>query len=77
MRRNYSTVRERMAQAIAHELSQKDGHWPTVKDKVRDLLGTDIRCVGELYQLADAAAAAVLDCGRVRVIAARNHAPPS
>ena len=67
MRRNYARVREIMALAIGHELIQKDGHWPAVKAKVRDLLGSDCRRLDELYQLADVAAAAVLDCERVRV----------
>ena len=67
MRRNYAKVREIMAFAIGRELMRTDGHWPDVKAKVRGLLGSDCRRLDGLYQLADVAAAAVLDCERVRV----------
>jgi len=71
-KRNYSTIRERMAHAIALELVRKDGHWPAVKERVRGLLGNDVRHLDELYQLADVAAAAVLDCELIRVVAVRR-----
>ena len=38
MRRNYSQMRQRVAHAIALEMLRKDGHWPAVKETVRDLL---------------------------------------
>ena len=72
MRRNYATIRGIMAHAIGHELMRKDGHWPEVKARVRELLGSDCRCLDELYQLADAAAAAVLDSELVRVMEIRR-----
>ena len=71
MRRNYAKVREIMAFAIGRELMRADGHWPDVKAKVRGLLGAECRRLDELYQLADVAAAAILDCERVRVSARR------
>ncbi len=65
MRRNYAKAREIIALAISRELLRENGHWPTVKAKVRGLASD------ELYRLADAAAAAVLDCERVRVTVRR------
>jgi hypothetical protein len=72
MKRNYSTIRERMADAIVHELSREEGHWPAVKKKVRELLGSDVRHLQELYQLADACAASVLDCELLAITAKRR-----
>jgi len=71
-KRNYSVVRERITDAICHELLRKDGHWPDVKAKVRELLGDDVCRLDELHQLADAASAAVLDCELVRVTEVRR-----
>lgn len=72
-KRNYVSVRSRLADAINHELLREDGHWPGVKAKVRPILerrGTTR--YDEVYQLADAMAAAVLDSDDVRVIAVRK-----
>ncbi len=74
MKRNYSVVRMRLADAIVHEFVREEGAWPAVKEKVRGLLGSDVRRLDELYQLADVAAAAVLDCELIRVVAVRK--PP-
>lgn len=72
MKRNYSKIRMRLADAIVHELARDEGAWPSVKAKVRGLLGNDVRHLEELYQLADAASAAVLDCELVRVTEVRR-----
>ncbi len=71
-KRNYGILRERITDAISHELLREGGHWPAVKAKVRELLGSDARCLDELHQLADAASAAVLDCELVRVTEVRR-----
>ena len=72
-KRNYSTVRSRLADAISHELLREDGHWPDVKRKVRPVLEQrGMTRYDEVYQLADAMAAAVLDSDDVRVAAVRR-----
>jgi hypothetical protein len=65
-------IRDRMAHAITLELLRKDGHQPAVKEKIRGLLGDNVQHLEELYQLADLAAAAVLDCELIRFTAVRR-----
>lgn len=77
MRRNYAKMREIMALAIKRELLRQEGHWPAVKAKIREMLGPDHPRLDELYQLADVAAAAVLDCEGIHVSARRSHAASS
>ena len=72
-KRNYATLRSRLADAIGHELLREDGHWPAVKAKVRGTLTGGLRPISDLYQLADVAAAAVLDCDQVSVSAVRKR----
>jgi len=73
VRRNYAQVRSRLADAISHELLREDGPWPGIKSKVRPLLHRQgMTRYDEIYQLADAMAAAVLDSDDVRVTAVRK-----
>ena len=76
MKRNYITVHSRLARAIGFELLQKEGKWPAVKEKVRNLLGPDCSSLSELYQLCDVAATAILNCDEVRVTAVRRSCGP-
>ncbi len=69
-RKNYAKVRELVATAIRRELRRSDGHWPDVKATVRSKLSDYPG--GELSQLADAVAAAVLDSELVRVTEVRK-----
>ena len=72
-KRNYASVRSRLADVISHELLRKDGHWSDVKAKVRPVLERrGMTVYDEVYQLADAMAAAVLDSEDVRVTAVRK-----
>ena len=70
MKRNYSTTRVRLATAVLDELQRADGHYPAIKARVHLHFSGD-----ELRQLADVAAAAILDTSTIEVIC--KHGTPT
>lgn len=67
-RRNYASIREKIAYAIARELERSDGHWPDLKKKLRSMLPTS-----EIKSLSDAMAAAVLASDLIQVTEVRKR----
>lgn len=77
MRRNYASVRSRLAAAVARELLREEGAWPEIKSKVRATLHSQGPTpFNDLYRLADVAAYAILESEEIRVTAVRYNAQP-